>query len=711
VDEAHAAIKSYSGGEDAAGVPDPIAFSTLTAKERFYARMCNLSYMSTALRPPSIEVPRWDALGSLDAAYLTDLYILVHNDEHLAIYEPYERPAALGGSNQPYNAALNNLIVFRGSQSVYDAMIDIDMWMQVSGIMFGNTSFSALANTLKGTVETYCTSNPNRNVELLGHSLGGMLAATIYYMGLLPGSNIGAKVISCRTYNIYAVPNYWYNAMWEACRDHAISPTIGNVMRDRVFHYISYNDYAPALVRSRGFGTIKVFEDPAPNVPYSSLLGVAWAVYTESISHKITLFTGATDYPVQLTSYEHTTGLTVGAPIMLASEKSEVISNTVGATDEHHLKVILTDTDTDWKLSSLKGGGDDEDHYEWIPQVLPDEYLIYEEGGNKFWSKKYQLSSDNSTNITNAGGVFTKDVYFRHHGLEPNYVNIISGNKLNVYMIPTGQFKSKTYPCDLATLLNATTTTTGYYDPAAGPTKVIRGQFKMHRGSSLANLLDGQPWGEAAAGHRRLLDISNYVGPVSVGPEIVDGGVYRIWLTKSEFKDTSTTPPTYERRIISVLGSNSVIGYPVGHALGSIQVAMTYDVSNTDSSAIESEWTVNRVNGTADIVLKANSVEMKLSAHPYPDDGGTFADQNIGSNKLYLVASGTTSITATGLSLGVSGANGYYIRGVNPTTSTTYELNSNQNSWSASQLDPLHWDPTLSQCEVFFEPITSSGIP
>jgi hypothetical protein len=46
--------------------------------------------MSIALRPPSIEVPRFDANGSLDAAGATDLYIRVHNQDQLCIYEPYE---------------------------------------------------------------------------------------------------------------------------------------------------------------------------------------------------------------------------------------------------------------------------------------------------------------------------------------------------------------------------------------------------------------------------------------------------------------------------------------------------------------------------------------------------------------------------------------------------------------------------------------------
>jgi hypothetical protein len=589
------------------------------------------------------------------------------------------------------------------------------MWMEVSGIMFGNTSFSALANTLKATVENYCTSNPNRNIELLGHSLGGALATTIYYMGLLPGSNIGAKVITCRTYNIYAVPNYWHNVIWQACTDHAISPTIGSIMRDRVYHYISANDYAPALVRSKPYGTVKVFDDGLVNPPLSSLLGVAWLVYTESQCHKITLFTGATDYPVELTSYSYTTNLVVGSPIMFASEKAEAVSNAAGA-EVYHLKIMLTNTATDWQLSTLKENGDDEDHYEWIPQVVPDEYLIYEEGANKFWSKKYQLSSDNSDNTTNAGGTFTKDVYFRHSGVDENYVNIISGDKSVVYMVNNGQFQNQIYPWNFYSNPNNAIANVGYYDPGASVDKTLRGQWLMHYGSDLAQLTNGDPWGEVVAvGHRRLLDISNYVAPITVAPEI-QNGIYRVWCADSVFIDGSSN---VERKIVN--GPATSFGHATNTPASnpgatnytmSVQSIGANIIPSGPTLTIKDEWTITRFPGTGNIRLVCNSEDVRVSIPGVPDD---VAYNPTISDELYLYDTGTT--------LSPNNLSGTFrvceIRGTQTGSSTVEAITTSQGYWGSAFQDPVAFRPQTEATHnggtnrryFLFELVSGAGIP
>jgi hypothetical protein len=365
-------------------------------------------------------------------------------------------------------------------------------------------------------------------------------------------------------------------------------------------------------------------------------------------------------------------------------------------------------------------GALDIDDYEFNVVDIPNSYyctypIIIDDGeGNLtttyYFSQRYDLSCNGET----------INLFIRHitidtspsPAVQQHKVYLIKENKLNMLQITNGSFNVlNQYPWALQEPLLA-----DYFDGShtgpTGPNYLERGEWRFWI-SETAGLPDADyPAGastHSSDDYRRILHISLAPTGPTVGSEIVDGGVYRIWLTKAGFKN-SDTPPIYYRRIISVIGTNSLIGYPAGHALSG-QCAMTYDYSQPDTSAIESEWTVGRVAGSADIVLTANSVEMKVSAHPVNDLGSTYPDINIGANKLFLVASGTTGITASGLVLPSGGANGYYIRGTDSTTSTTYEMNSDNNSWSNGQLDPLHWDNTLNQCEVFFEPITSSGIP
>ncbi len=345
------------------------------------------------------------------------------------------------------------VIAIRGSQTMYDYLVDIDILRDYSSDTNGIENFVHLYsrllddvydqivntitnNTGTGTVEYYIT----------GHSLGGKLAMDAFNRLITNNMNTG---VYCYIYNPYTIHDVYAEDLLNN-----IDLAIGGeephfkyfALRTDLYAYITQGDYISALYLNFYPGNVFVYPSISTVQNYlPNLLNVGYNAILSNNNHSLSNFTNKTDADIELTmkaEYHYDPVHNTYTPIHLsigriANVLSKDLSSVAGTlnNDAHlHLKAI-SDTEQFMNLIVLET---DDDHikyiWEWQQQHLL--FRTYFLGnGQKIITPIYKITNHEYT--SNYHYVFLKewdttDIPF-YNIIKVNSTGTISNSTLCVF--------------------------------------------------------------------------------------------------------------------------------------------------------------------------------------------------------------------------------------------------------------------------------------
>jgi hypothetical protein len=160
------------------------------------------------------------------------------------IYKPVIQ-ANENNINIPYYVSIT------GTDSVYDAIKDLDIMLDYAGYENLLTTYSSDFNTVMTALRTIMDLD-NQSYIFTAHSLGCMYLNDIIYDLHTNAPNYSARIQAVYMFNPYVLATTKFHAVKTLCSN-------SNAIRDIIEVNIVDHDYASVLMRSSGYGNLNVY--------------------------------------------------------------------------------------------------------------------------------------------------------------------------------------------------------------------------------------------------------------------------------------------------------------------------------------------------------------------------------------------------------------------------------------------------------------------
>ncbi len=308
------------------------------------------------------------------------------------------------------------VIAIRGSQTLYDYMVDLDILKDYSSNTEGVEDFVHLYtrflddvyDKIVEIINAEQDENNNTRFYISAHSLGAKAAMDAFNRLITNNLNAG---VSCYIYNPFTVNDVYA----EDLLNNIDLALLGNeshlkyfALRTDIHAHITQGDYISALYLNFFPGNVSVYPSISTVQNYlPSLLNVGYNAILGNNNHALSNFTNKTDADVELSmraEYYYDENDQVFIPIHLSyariiNEQTKDLTSIAGTLSNNahlHLKAI-SDTQQFMNLIVME---DDDDHMKYLWEFRKEGFLFrtYFIGNEKIITPVYKITNHEYTN-------------------------------------------------------------------------------------------------------------------------------------------------------------------------------------------------------------------------------------------------------------------------------------------------------------------------
>lgn len=182
------------------------------------------------------------------------------------------------------------IIAFRGTADIYDVMHDVSLFTEWATGASQFNLFNSKFNEYLSDINDYLdNTNETSNIELVGHSLGGLFALYTFH-ALMQSNTHSQRVSMCTGFNPYLLSTNTVREVYDVCAD-PLNPHHESY-RAKIQWHVIRNDFASIMLQTpAAFANVTLYPSVAYTEDYyATLSGVPYADYLTSANHGLANF-------------------------------------------------------------------------------------------------------------------------------------------------------------------------------------------------------------------------------------------------------------------------------------------------------------------------------------------------------------------------------------------------------------------------------------